>query len=311
MERARRGEQRRESRPERSPEDAEDFLSENEATGGPPHRTYQQILVGEIVHGLGELERPTNGLLLSGLSAGLDIGLGVLLIATAATLGAGQLSDVAMELLLANFYAVGFIFVVVGRSELFTEHTTLAVFPLLEGSARVRTVARLWGLVYVSNLVGAAAIAALIVAVGPALGTIEPAVLGELAHHMTDHPAGTIALSALLAGWLMGLMSWLATAARETVSQVLLVWLVAASIGLAGLHHCIVGSVEVIAGLLADPTISVADYGHFLLWTTLGNAVGGVVFVALVKFGHAVRPGSEPTPGGVVPESEEEPEGTD
>lgn len=304
------GEGRSEGRGERSRTAEEDRL-DHEATGGPPHRTYRQILLGEIVQGLGELERSATGLLLSGLSAGLDIGLGVLLIATAATLGAGQLPDVAMELLLANLYAVGFIFVVVGRSELFTEHTTLAIFPLLEGSAPVGSVARLWGLIYVSNLVGAAAIAALIVAVGPALGTIEPAVLAELAHHMTDHPASAIALSALLAGWLMGLMSWLATAARETVSQVLLVWLVAASIGLAGLHHCIVGSVEVIAGVLADPTVSVADYGHFLFWTTLGNAVGGVVFVALVKFGHAVRPGSDPYPANVAPESEEEPEEAD
>lgn len=278
--------------------------------GDPPHRTYHEILIGEIVQGLGELERSATGLLLSGLSAGLDIGFSVLLIATAATLTAGQLPEAAVELLLANLYAVGFVFVVVGRSELFTEHTTLAIFPLLEGSASVRSVARLWGLVYAANLVGAAAFAGLIVLVGPGLGTVEPAVLGQLARHMTDHPASSIAMSALLAGWLMGLMSWLATAARETVSQMLMVWLVAASIGLAGLHHCVVGSVEVVAGVLVDPALGVADFGHFLLWTTLGNAVGGVVFVALVKFGHAIRPGSEPYPEEVAPDAGADEEGS-
>lgn len=268
-------------------------------------RTYRDILIDELVRGLGELERSASGLLLSGLSAGLDIGFSILLIATTVTLTAGQLPPAVLEIVLANLYAVGFIFVVVGRSELFTEHTTLAVLPVLEGSAPVRAVARLWALVYVSNLVGATAIAALIAGVGPALGTVDAGVLGELARHTTDHPGVVIGLSALLAGWLMGLMSWLAAASRETASQVLMVWLVAASIGLGGLHHCIVGSVEVLAGVFADPAITMGDYLHFLGWATAGNAVGGVVFVALVKFGHAARPGSEPYPERMSPEADD------
>jgi formate/nitrite transporter FocA (FNT family) len=41
----------------------------------------------------------------------------------------------------------GFLFVILGRSELFTEHTTLAVLPVLDGRASLRQLGRLWGLI--------------------------------------------------------------------------------------------------------------------------------------------------------------------
>lgn len=256
-------------------------------------RSYRDILREEIAHGLTEIERPASGLFFSGLSAGLDIGFSVLLMGTVLTLAAGDLSPAVVELLVANMYAVGFLFVVLGRSELFTEHTTLAVFPVLTGMAPLRALGRLWGLVYGANLVGAVAFAGLLVVVGPELGIVDSAALGEIARKLVEHPWWVMFLSALLAGWLMGLMSWLVAAARETVSQAFFVWVVAASIGLGGLHHCIVGSVEVLSGVFAGQGIGLVDYGRFLLWATLGNAAGGVIFVALVKYGHAVRSGPD------------------
>ena len=101
-----------------------------------------------------------------------------------------------------------------------------------------------------------------------------------------------ILASGVLAGWLMGLLSWLVKAGQETISKIFVVWLVTGSIGLMRLHHCIVGSVEVLAGLMTG-TGSIGDYGRFLLWSTIGNTVGGVVFVALVKYAHASR-GAKP-----------------
>jgi formate/nitrite transporter FocA (FNT family) len=92
----------------------------------------------------------------------------------------------------------------------------------------------------------------------------------------------------------MGLMSWLVAASRDTISQIVLVWLIASVIGLARLHHAVVGSVEVLAGLFAGQGIQAADFGYFLLWTTIGNAVGGGVFVALIKYSYAVRTSKTP-----------------
>jgi formate-nitrite transporter family protein len=94
-------------------------------------------------------------------------------------------------------------------------------------------------------------------------------------------------LSAILAGWLMGLLSWLVAAGRDTISQIVLVWLITTAIGFARLHHAIVGTVEVLAGAFAGQGITAGDFGHFLLFATLGNIAGGVVFVAFLKYGQA------------------------
>ena len=252
-----------------------------------PKMASREILRHEIEEGLDALDRPTLGLLVSGFSAGLDIGFSLFLMAVMLTHAEGRLPRPTVELLVANMAAVGFIFVILGRSELFTEQTTLAVLPVLRGRASVRSLARLWVLVYVANQAGAAVFAGLATFIGPDMKVIDPRVFGEIAHRLTDHPAHAIFLGGVLAGWLMGLLSWLVAAGRDTISQVVLVWLVASAIAFAGLHHCVLGSVEVLAGAFANQGIGVADVARFLLWATLGNTVGGVVFVAFLKYGQA------------------------
>ena len=265
--------------------------SEERAPPDDEPKSYADILGQQIREGLHELERPTDGLFLSGLSAGLDIGFGPLLMAVVITLAAGQLPDPVTEILMANLYAVGFVFVVMGRSELFTEHTTLAVLPVLDRQASVAALGRLWGVVYVANLIGGTAFAAFAVYVGPALGVIDVAAFGEIGLALTEHSLGPLAAGAVLAGWLMGLLSWLVAAARDTISRLFFVWIVAASIGIAHLPHSIAGTVEVLMALFSGAGVTPTDYLRFLVGSTIGNAVGGAFFVALLKYGHVVRGG--------------------
>jgi formate-nitrite transporter family protein len=260
--------------------------------GQEPQKSYETILEQEIAAGLTELERPAKALLLSGLSAGLDVSLGLLLMAVVHTLSDGVLSKPVSEILVALTYASGFLFVVLGRSELFTEHTTLAVLPVLDRRASLKQLGRLWGLVYVANQAGAAAFAAFLVFLGPRLGIIEPRVFGEIASGLVEHPGWVILLSGVLAGWLMGLLSWLVAASRDTIGQIFIVLLVTTAIGLCHLHHAVVGTAEVLAGVFSGEGATLADFGKFLLWATLGNMLGGFFFVALIKFGH-IRSSSE------------------
>lgn len=252
-------------------------------------KSYGAILEEEIWQGLNELERPAGGLFLSGLSAGLDIGFSVLLMAAVLTALGGDAADPLTHFALSNMYAVGFIFVILGRSELFTEHTTLAVFPVLGGRAGVGTLARLWGLVYASNVIGGAVFAAIMVAVGPPLGAMSRESFATIAEELVRHGSLVIFTSAVLAGWLMGLLSWLLAAAQETISRIFFVWLITAAIGYLGLHHSIVGTVEVLGGVLVSDALGPAEFGRFLLWTTVGNAAGGTFFVGLVKYSHAIQ----------------------
>jgi formate/nitrite transporter FocA (FNT family) len=252
----------------------------------------EEILEAQLREGLSELHRPADGLFLSSLSAGLDIGFGPLLMAVIlTTTGLSAAGDLVTRLLLALAYGVGFILVVLGRSELFTEHTTLAVLPVLDGRASVARLGRLWGFVYAGNVVGAAVFAAAVVPVATALGVAEPAAFVELARTFTTHDWPVLLGAGVLAGWLMGLLSWLVAAVDSSVARVLVVWLIAAAIGLAHLPHSVAGAVEVFAGVVAGPSVTPVDAGRFLLFTTLGNAVGGSVFVALLKYGHVVRGG--------------------
>jgi len=263
-----------------------------EATTDAEQAEGEDILDIEIRRGLSELERPTTGLSLSALSAGLDIGFGPLLMAviltTAGVAGTGELTK---QLLLAVAYGVGFILVVLGRSELFTEHTALAVLPVIDGRASLAKLARLWGIVYVANLVGAVVFGGLIVAIGPTADVVEPSAIVELARIYTDQPAVGLLGGGVLAGWLMGLLTWLVAGADSTAARILVVWLIAAAIGVAHLPHCIAGSVEVVAGVLVSPELGPMAYGRFLALSTLGNLVGGTVFVALLKYGHVTRSG--------------------
>jgi len=224
--------------------------------GEEPQKSYETILEQEIAAGLTELERPAGSLLLSGLSAGLDVSLSLLLMGVMHTLTADTLPKPVSEILVALMYAVGFLFVVLGRSELFTEHTTLAVMPVLDRRASAGQLGRLWSLVYVSNLVGAALFAAFVSFLGPRLGVIEPKAFGAIASNLTEHPGWVILLSGVLAGWLMGLLSWLVAASRDTIGQILIITLVTTAIGIAHLHHSIVGTAEVLASV---PTAQVQD----------------------------------------------------
>lgn len=259
-----------------------------------PLKSYKTILEQEIDAGLLEFERPNRGLLLSSFSAGLDTGFSVLLMAVFYTLFQGQLDDAWLKLLLASCYSVGFLLVILGRSELFTEHTTLAVLPVLDKQKRLIDLARVWGVVYAGNISGAVLFSAIMCFVTPQMGIVDERAFVALAEPLVQGPFWVIFLSAVLAGWLMGELGWLIGAARDTISQVVFVFIVTATIGAVGLHHSIVGTVEVVAGVIVSQgEIGLVDFAKFLFWTTFGNAVGGVVFVAMIKYGHANHAGDE------------------
>ena len=93
-----------------------------------------------------------------------------------------------------------------------------------------------------------------------------------------------IFVSAIVAGWLMGLLSWLLASSRDTISRIVMIYMITAVMSFTGLHHSIIGSVEVFSGMLSSPDISVWDYLSFQSTALMGNAFGGAIFVALLKY---------------------------
>lgn len=253
-----------------------------------PLKPFDQMLEGEFREGLSSFQRSSLGLFVSSISAGIDLSFGVLVLGIAHSLldGSGEL---ASRFVTAALYPVGFVFVILGRAELFTEQTTLAIIPVLHGRASVASLGRLWGIVYLGNLIGMAVMVAVYVVLAPRLGNLAPTDFTSIAEELTGPTAWIIVLSGAMAGWLMGLLSWLLTAARDTISQIFLVWLVAAMIGIAGFHHSIQGAGEVLAGVLSGRQVTAFDMGRFLLWATLGNILGAFVFASLLKYSEGAR----------------------
>jgi formate/nitrite transporter FocA (FNT family) len=249
----------------------------------------REVLELLIDGGLNEINRQTSGLLLSGFSAGLDIGFGPLMMGVVLTLSPGGFGDLPTELLMGSVYSIGFLFVILGQSELFTEHTTLAVMPVLDGQATIRQLTRLWGLVYVGNIVGGVVFTLLVVVLLPGLGVVTPVAFESIASNLVFADVERLFVGAVFAGWLMGLLAWLITAAQETTSQMIVIWIITAMIGILHLPHSIAGNIEVLFGVFTASSISVLDYLEFVLLATIGNAFGGVTFVALLKYGHVVR----------------------
>ena len=257
-----------------------------------PQKSQLVILQHTEEAALTQLKRNSRGLILSGISAGLDIGFSVLLMAIAVTVFAQIFPEPVLRFIVANMYPIGFIFVILGRSELFTEHTTLAILPVLQGLSSVKSLLRLWAIVYITNIIGGLIFALILAYFAGTLHFLNTESFAHIANNFVHNTWQTTLLSAALAGWLMGLLAWLVAASTETISQIIIIWIVTAAIGFASLPHCIVGNIEVASALFSGK-VSFTQYIVFLWPVTLGNAIGGVFFVGVLKFSHTVNSGEE------------------
>ena len=254
-----------------------------------PKEAYE-IMNEQIESGLKEHNRSDLGLFLSSLSAGLEVGFSVLIIGIIYSLFKNEVSTAKLSMMMALVYPIGYIFVIIGRSELFTEHTTLATLPVMNGQATLKSLAKLWFFVYMGNLIGGYLFGSIALLFNSEMHLIDPQFFYYISEKMVKYSAGSTLISGIMAGWLMGMLSWLLSSAQDTFSRVVMIFLVTFLISIAGLHHCIVGSIEVFMAFFAEANrISWYEFLRFQGLATLGNVIGGVCLVAVVKFAHSRR----------------------
>lgn len=247
-------------------------------------RKHGEILNDQLEEGNAVFDNSPRSILICSFTAGLEIGFSFLLMCTVYSYFSGKVAEDTIFKLMTFVYPAGFIMIILGRSLLFTEQTSLLSLPVLNKKQSVTNLLKLWGLVILGNLAGGWAISALIIWIGPALKIFDLIAVEKIAHHVISFSSPVILVSAILAGWLMGLLSWVLTSARDTVSRILLIFMITGIMAFTSLHHSIVGNVEVFAGLLSSPNVAISDYLVFEFFAILGNAIGGVVFVALLKY---------------------------
>jgi formate/nitrite transporter FocA (FNT family) len=257
-----------------------------EKSAASAHIVYEAILK----EGEEELERPSAALAWSGLAAGLSMGFSL---AAEATLRS-HLPEGPWRPLIAKFgYSVGFLIVILGRQQLFTENTLTAVLPLLKHKdfRTLGNVGRLWGIVLITNLIGAALFAVAMARTS----AFEPAIRSTalaLGQESLQHRFGTVLLRGIYAGWLIALMVWLLPVAET--ARVWVIIIITYLVGLMGLSHIIAGSVEVLAVAAAGE----ASWGHciggYIVPALTGNVIGGVSLVAALNHAQVVAGTTEP-----------------
>lgn len=242
-------------------------------------KTAGEILEAVVEDGREELDRASAGLALSGLAAGLNVSFGAVALGVVGALTGG----VGLTAML--FYPVGFLIVILGRSQLFTENTITPVVVVLSRLSSVSNMLRLWVVIFVSNVIGATLFAAVVV-YGDVLSHSALGILVDEAVRKVDHGFWVAALKAVFGGWIVALIAWLVAASRDTITQAFFIFVLAFLIPAIDLTHCIAGSSEILVGVFSGE-VSLSEYlGAFLLPTTLGNIVGGLFLVTLLNYGQ-------------------------
>ena len=198
------------------------------------------------------------------------------------------LPDADWRPLVSKFgYSAGFLIVILGRQQLFTENTLTPILPLLQKKtgADLMNVLRLWVIVLVANLVGALIIA-WVAARSTAFDADVQAAFAEIGSKALEHGFGTILLRGIFAGWLIALMVWLLPFAET--ARVWVIILVTYVVGLGEFSHIIAGSVETFTLSAMDRAPWLTVIGGFIVPSLIGNILGGVTLVATLNHAQIV-----------------------
>ncbi|AFM39744.1 formate/nitrite transporter [Desulfosporosinus acidiphilus SJ4] len=202
------------------------------------------------------------------------------------------------KVLAGAIFGTGLMLVIIAGGELFTGNTLISA-GVLEGKIKITDMLKNWFFVYIGNFIGSVFIAYLMVQSG--LFSSSVGLLGGITIKIASYKVGLSFSSAFYLGimcnWLVCLAVWMAYGAKDMTGKILAIffpiWLFITS----GFEHSVANMYYIPAGILAKANPSWAAASHLspqalagLNWSTfitnnlvpvtLGNIVGGCVFVA-------------------------------
>jgi formate/nitrite transporter FocA (FNT family) len=266
--------------PASPPAEAETSKPPQKDLGRPSaHEIYQQV----AKNAREELKRTTLALAISGFTGGIFMGLSALGVGLAlAHLGSAGGAFILSRM----FYPLGFIVVILGRSQLFTENTLYPVALVLTEPRQIWNTLRLWATVLPSNMLGALAFASL-AALTHAMPADAVQAMASLGLDAVHHPVSTIFWSGVVGGWIIATAAWLVSGSHSITGSVMIIWSLTFIVGLGNFAHCIATSGEVLIAVLLHQLPQQA----YLQWfgpAVAGNICGGVFMVTLLEYGQAV-----------------------
>jgi len=232
------------------------------------------------LEGEDELKRPYNSLVWSGVAAGVSISLSLI----AEGLLRAHLPDTVWRPLIENFgYTVGFLVVILGRQQLFTENTITAVLPLMANQRLIMLmrVCRLWLIVFLANMVGtlisAGALSTQVFFTPEAQLAIR-----EVAQHAVEIPPQDAFFRGIIAGFIVAAIVWTMPSAQS--AAFLVVALLTYLIALGDLAHVIAGSVEAFLLAIEGEIGWMRALFGFIVPALFGNILGGTILFALLSY---------------------------
>ena len=245
-------------------------LGEND---GPMEDELAEAFDRIVSEGAQRLHRTWREVLTTGLAGGLEVATGVVaLLAVYAETGSHLLAGLA--------FGIGFVALLLARSELFTEGFLVPVTAVVAGRAAVDQLAKLWAGTLVANLVGGWLVMWLVVRALPELG----ATAVESAKTFVDAPLDLRSVClALLAGSFITLMTRMQHGANSEVGKVAAA--LSGAFLLAGLvlFHSILDSLIIFGALHAGAPFGYGDWLAWFWYTALLNMVGGLGVVTLLR----------------------------
>jgi formate/nitrite transporter FocA (FNT family) len=228
------------------------------------------------------LRRPLVELAATALVGGFDVAVGVAALGLAAGASEARLGVPAAHLVGALAFGAGFVLVVVGRSELFTENFLVPIAALERGNRRSwLKLAELWLVTLLLNLAGGAALVTILTSRAVLPPEASPPLV-RLADDLAGAPLLGAFLSALVAGALMTLMTWMVEGAAQSTGVRI------ALIALGSFDHAIVSTLELLFGGRYGADVGAADVGTNLAIAVAGNLIGGIGLVTVARFAQAL-----------------------
>lgn len=238
-----------------------------------------------------ELGRSTVSLVISGFAGGIFMGLSALgtAIALAMLNPAGSEASGSVQFIAKMFYPLGFIVVILGRSQLFTENTLYPVALVLSEKRHFWNTMRLWAAVLPSNVLGAFAFACLV----SLTHALKPEFVQSLAHlglRAAHNTPAAVFWSGVMGGWIIALAAWLVSGSHSITGSVMIIWMLTFVVGLGDFAHCIAASGEILVAVLTHQA-AWAAYPAWFFPAVAGNICGGVGMVTILEYGQVIYGG--------------------
>ena len=181
-------------------------------------------------------------------------------------------------------YPLGFVYIIIGGYQLYTENTLPPVALTIERLASLPALFRHWGIVLAGNFTGGA-IGAITLTYGNVFSASSHLKAIDIASKGAFETAwSTLFFKAVFAGLIVAGVVWISFSATDTISRLVVVYLAFLAVPNGNLFHVVVSFTEVIYLVLHNEIALLAGLSGFVVPVLLGNTVGGVVLVTVVNY---------------------------